>query len=156
MSDERRNHKKTQHRLKRKLKQQTLRREQTARTKVSLVKPDLNREVRRITQLAQAGDSRIVTVGKLVLFSTRSRDAWLLNPEDGFAACLCRDGKPQPVHIIDTPAAFAIDWPAKFTVDGELLNVLERSGSMVAITSYPTVELAAACRAVVGNTARGM
>src|SRR5438105_12709767 len=113
MSDEKKNRKKAQHRLKRRLKQQVRRREESARTKVSFVKPDINREVRHITQRAQAGDSRIVSVGNLVLFSTLTRDAWLLDPEDNFAACVCRDGEPQPVRILDTPETFAIDWPAK-------------------------------------------
>src|SRR5580692_1355108 len=71
------------------------------RVNAGFVTPDIHREVRYITQLAQAEDSRIVTVGNLVLFSTRARDAWLLDPEDDFAVCVCRDGEPQAFRIID-------------------------------------------------------
>jgi hypothetical protein len=75
MSDEKKNRKKAQHRLKRKLKQQQLRREQNAQIKVSIVNADIQREVGYITQRAQLGDSRLVALGKLVLFSTHTRDA---------------------------------------------------------------------------------
>ena len=54
--------------------------ERSAPIDASFVKPDIRREIRYITQLAQAEDSPIVTVGNLVLFSTRTRDAWLLDP----------------------------------------------------------------------------
>jgi hypothetical protein len=67
-------------------------------TDVRLVKPDIHREIRYITQRAQAADSRIVSLGKLVLFSTATRDAWLLDAEDSFAACVCRDGKADACH----------------------------------------------------------
>jgi hypothetical protein len=93
------------------------RREQGALVSARFVKPDIHREIRHITQLAQAEDSRIVTVGKLVLFSTRTRDAWLLDPEDNFALCLCRDGEPQPFRIINTPDTFAVEWPARFVIE---------------------------------------
>ena len=111
-----------------------------------LVKPDIQREIRHITQLALAEDSRIVTLGNLVLFSTRTRDAWLLDPEDDFALCLCRDGVIQPVSIIDSPTNFAIDWAATFAIDGADFIVQERFGKVIVIRGYPTVEIAAACR----------
>jgi hypothetical protein len=112
----------------------------------SFVRPDIHREIRYITQRAQAEDSRIVTLGNLVLFSTRTRDAWLLDAEDDFAICLCREGEPQPVRIIDGPDTFGIEWTADFAIDGEAFVVHERSGRVVVIHGYPTVEIAAACR----------
>ena len=83
--------------------------ERSAPIGASFVKPDIRREIRYITQLAQAEDSRIVTVGNLVLFSTRTRDAWLLDPEDNFVVCLSREGEPQPFRIIDAPDTFTIE-----------------------------------------------
>ena len=59
---------------------------------VGFVKPDIHSEISHITQLALAAESRIVTVGELVFFSTRTRDAWLLDAEDNYAICLCREG----------------------------------------------------------------
>src|SRR5277367_235963 len=40
-----------------------------------------------------------VTVGQLVLFSTETGDAWLLDPADRLAARLARDGENEPIHI---------------------------------------------------------
>jgi hypothetical protein len=87
-----------------------------------------------------------LTVGNLVLFSTRTRDAWLLDPEDDVAVCLCREGKPQPFRIIDAPNNFAIEWTASFAIEGEAFVVQERSGRVVVINGYPTIEISAACR----------
>ena len=133
-------------RLKRGLQPRECRRERSAPVDASVITPEIHREIRYITQLAQAEDSRIVTVGNLVLFSTRSRDAWLLDPEDDFTLCLCRDGEPQPFRIIDTPDTFAIEWTARFTIKGDTFIVQERSGRIAAIHGYPTAEISAACR----------
>jgi hypothetical protein len=107
-------------------------------TNAKLVKLDIHREIRYITQRAQAEDARIVTVGNLVLFSTETRDAWLLDTEDNFAACLCREGELQPLKITDTPDVFAIDWPACFAIEGTAFVVQEQSGRTVVIQGYPT------------------
>ena len=112
----------------------------------SFVKPDIHGEIRHITQLAQAEDARVVTLGNLVFFSTRTRDAWLLDREDDFALCLCRDGEPQPFRIVDSPDTFAIEWTADFTIEGDEFVVHERSGRVIVIHGYPTVEISAACR----------
>ena len=58
-------------------------------------------EIRHIQRRAARQDGRIVTVGQLILFSTETGDAWLLDKEDGFAAPLTRDGDPEVVHIED-------------------------------------------------------
>ena len=39
-------------------------------------------EVRYIQRRAADYDSRIVTIGQLILFSTKTGDAWLLDPAD--------------------------------------------------------------------------
>ena len=113
---------------------------------VRWTKPDINAEIRHITQLAQAQQSRIVQLGSLVLFSTRTGDAWLLDAEDHLALCLCRAGDPQPSRIIDRPTTFGIDWPATFTIEEGTFIVQERSGKTVAIQGYPTPEIAATFR----------
>jgi len=140
------NSKKNRERAKRRLKRERQPRERSGSVAASFVKPDIHREIRYITQLAQAEDSRIVTVGNLVLFSTRTRDAWLLDPEDDLAICLCREGEPQPFRIIDAPDTFAIEWTASFAIEEAAFIVRERSGKVLVIHGYPTVEIAAACR----------
>jgi hypothetical protein len=120
--------------------------EQSARINATFVRRDIPREIRYIIQLAQAEDARIVNLGNLVLFSTRTRDAWLLDAEDGLAARLCREGEPQPFRIIDGPDTLAIEWTATFTIQGTAFIVQQRSGRVVEIEGYPTVDITAACR----------
>jgi hypothetical protein len=87
-----------------------------------------------------------VSLANLVLFSTRSQDAWLLDPEDDFAVCLCREGEPQSFRIVDAPDSFAIEWPATFAIEGTKFIVHDRAGGAVVIDGYPTEEIAVACR----------
>jgi len=140
------NSKKKREEAKQRLKRKLLRRQRSAPINATFVRPDIHREIRYIIQRAQAEDSRIVALGKLVLFSTRTHDAWLLDSEDDFAICLCRDGEPQPFRIMDTPDTFAIEWTARFAIEGAAFIVQERSGREIVIHGYPTVEIAAACR----------
>jgi|SRR5712691_2063085 len=140
------NSKKKSKKVKRRLQREQRPRERGSLVDVRCVKPDIYHEIRYITQLAQVADSRIVTVGNLVLFSTPTCDAWLLDPEDNFALCLCRDGEPQPFRIIDTPDTFAIEWTATFAIVGAVFVVQERTERVVEIHGYPTVEISGACR----------
>src|SRR6201982_4283446 len=43
-------------------------------------------EVRYIQRRAANQDGRVVTLGRLILFSTKTGDAWLLDPADPLAA----------------------------------------------------------------------
>src|SRR5262244_4417217 len=74
-------------------------------------------EVRRIQQRAAEHDGRIITIGQLVLFSTETGDAWLLDPLDHLAARLARDGDPEPTHIEDTDTTFAIEWKGQYHIE---------------------------------------
>ena len=65
-------------------------------------------EVRYIQRRAADRDGRIVTIGQLVLFSTETGDAWLLDPGDQLAARLARDGQSEPILIEETDTTFAI------------------------------------------------
>src|SRR5438874_12834137 len=49
--------------------------------------------VRYIQRRAADRDGRIVAIGQLVLFSTKTGDAWLLDPTDQLAARLARGGR---------------------------------------------------------------
>jgi hypothetical protein len=107
---------------------------------------NIQREIDYITGLAKAGDTRLVALGEFVLFSTQTRDAWLLDRTDNFAACICRDGESQPLTLLDSPTQFAIDWPMLFEIEGPSFIVYERSGRSIEISGYPTADIAAACR----------
>jgi hypothetical protein len=69
-------------------------------------------EVRYIQRRAADYGSRIVTIGQLILFSTKTGDAWLLDPADQLAARLARQGESEPIHIEETDTTFAIGWKA--------------------------------------------
>lgn len=73
---------------------------------------NIRREADYIIEMAQARESHIVTVGSLVLFSTETGDAWMLDPDDFHALCLARDGIEQPVTIRETADSCRIGWTA--------------------------------------------
>jgi hypothetical protein len=99
-------------------------------------------EVRYIQRRAAEHDGRIVAVGQLVLFSTATGDAWLLDRSDLLAVRLARDGESEPVHIEDTDTAFSIGWTGRYRIDGLVFVYSDRaSGRVVTILGYPTGKL---------------
>lgn len=88
-------------------------------------------EVRSIQHRAAAHDGRVVTLGPLVLFSTASGDAWVLDPADYLATRLARDGDPLPVHIEDTATNFTIGWQGPYRIDGDAFVYADRESSRV-------------------------
>src|SRR5208283_3807997 len=75
-------------------------------------------EVRSIQRRAANHDGRIITIGQLVLFSTDTGDAWLLDRSDQLAARLARNGELETVHIEETDTAFSIGWRAAIASTG--------------------------------------
>ena len=61
-------------------------------------------EIGYIQDKAADHDGRIVTIGQLILFSTDTGDAWLLDVTDRLAARLARDGDPEPIYLEEIPA----------------------------------------------------
>src|SRR6204780_2957693 len=76
-------------------------------------------EVRSIQSRAADRDARIVTIGPLVLFSTQTGDAWLLDPADHLAARVARDGDPEHIHFEETDSNFPIGWNGNYQIDGD-------------------------------------
>ena len=99
-------------------------------------------EVRYIQRRAADYDSRIVTVGQLILFSTETGDAWLLDPGDRLAARLARDGESEPIHIEETDTTFAIGWTGSYRLDGPAFVYSDQdTGRVATILGYPTDKL---------------
>ena len=99
-------------------------------------------EVRYIQRRAADHDGRIVTVGQLVLFSTETGDAWLLDPADRLAARLARDGESEPIHIEESDTTFAIGWKGRYRIDGPAFVYSDHDAGRVAtILGYPTDKL---------------
>src|SRR6201984_1782115 len=67
-------------------------------------------EGRYIQRRAADHDGRIITIGQLVLFSTETGDAWLLDPGDRLAARLARGGQSEPIPIEETDTPLRIGW----------------------------------------------
>jgi hypothetical protein len=83
-------------------------------------------EVRYIQRRAAAHDSRIVSIGQLVLFSSESGDAWMLDPSEHLAVRLASDGHPEPIHIEDTETTFAVAWTGEYGIVGPAFLYTDR------------------------------
>ena len=100
-------------------------------------------EVRYIQDKAADHDGRMVTIGQLILFSTDTGDAWLLDVTDHLAARLARDGDPEPIHLEDTDTSFAIEWKGQYRIEGAAFIYADRhTGRITTILGYPTQKIA--------------
>ena len=96
-------------------------------------------EVRYIQDKAADHDGRIVKIGQLILFSTDTGDAWLLDITDQLAARLARDGDPEPIHLEETDTSFAIEWKGRYRIERSAFVYADRdTGRVTTILGYPT------------------
>ena len=103
----------------------------------------LAEEIRYIQKKADDHILRIVTIGQLILFSTETGDAWLLDVTDRLAARLARDGDPEPIHLEETDTSFAIGWKGNYRIDGPAFIYSDRkTGRVTTIIGYPTKKIA--------------
>jgi hypothetical protein len=80
----------------------------------------------------------VVGVGPLILFSTATRDAWVLDADDNLACCLARDGVDLAVDFEESDEGFSIRWQAGFEIHGEAFVLLENGPRVRTILGYPT------------------
>ena len=105
----------------------------------ALVSLHLAREVRHIQDRAAEHDGRIVSIGPLVLFSTDTGDAWILEPANHLASKLASDGDALPVHIEESQTTFAIEWQGRYRIEGDTFVYEDNKVTrLVAIRGYPT------------------
>jgi hypothetical protein len=65
-----------------------------------------------------------------------------LDPTDRLAAPLARDGDPEPIHIEETDATFAIEWKGHYRIEGAAFVYADRDTSRTrTILGYPTHQL---------------
>ena len=99
-------------------------------------------EVRYILGRAAEHDGRVITIGQIILFSTETGDAWLLDPSDQLAAQLARDGVAEPFHIEENETTFMIDWKGCYRIEGDAFVYMDReTGRLATIHGYPTDKL---------------
>jgi hypothetical protein len=103
----------------------------------------LAEEIEYIRSRAAEHDGRLVTVGPMVLFSTETGDAWLVDPADSLAARVARDGDPEDIHFEESDTNFAIGWKGNYQIDGDAFVFIDRDTARVTIIlGYPTRRLA--------------
>src|SRR4030095_5465169 len=99
-------------------------------------------EIGYIQDKAADHDGRIVTIGQLILFSTDTSDAWLLDITDQLAARLARDGDPEPISLEETDTSFAIEWKGHYRIEGPAFIYADRdTGRVTTILGYPTQKI---------------
>jgi hypothetical protein len=102
-------------------------------------------EVRYIQNKAADHDNRVVGFGQLVLFSTATGDAWLLDVSDQLAVRVARDGSPEPIELAESDTSFAIGWKGNYHIDGLAFVYRDReTGRVTTILGYPTQAIAQA------------
>ena len=100
-------------------------------------------EVRYIQNKAADHDSRIVSFAQLLLFSSETGDAWLLDVSDQLAARVARDGDPESIQLEETDANFAVGWKGTYQIDGPAFIYTDRKTRRVTtILGYPTQAIA--------------
>jgi hypothetical protein len=107
-------------------------------------------EIDYIQSRAAERDGRLVTVGPLVLFSTETGDAWLLDPSDHLAARLARDGDPEELSFEETDTSFAIGWKGNIRSTATLLSSSTAilRDSPLSLVTQPTASLNGADRKI--------
>ena len=98
--------------------------------------------MRYIQRRAADYDGRIVSIGQLILFSTETGDAWLLDAADRLAARLARDGASEPIDIEEADATFAIGWKGRYRIEGSSFVYSDHdTGRVTTILGYPVDKL---------------
>lgn len=96
-------------------------------------------EIRYIQRRAAERDSRIITIGPLLLFSTESGDAWMLDPVEHLARRLAEAGDPRPASVEETEKTFAVAWQGHYEIMGLAFVFNDNeSGRVTTILGYPT------------------
>ncbi len=117
---------------------------QTQSQLVSAEQMSIAREIEYIIGRAQEGDARVVSLAKLILFSTHTGDAWILDAEDKTALCLAKSGERQDFKVAETSSNFRIEWTYGYQIEGDYFTVIDHSGQIRSITGYPVCEIAKA------------
>jgi hypothetical protein len=109
-------------------------------------------EVRYMQRRAAERSGRIVTIGPLLLFSTDSGDAWILDPADHLATRIAKDGVSTPVHIEETDTSFAVGWQGGYEISGAAFIFADtESGRVTTILGYPTQRIVDQISSVYSN-----
>lgn len=100
-------------------------------------------EVDYIVKCAEQGQCTMVRLKSCILFSTEDGDAWLLDADDGSAACVCWHGARQPVKVVEDQTTFFIEYDTAIQIAGGVFRVdsLNPLIGKRAIMGYPVESL---------------
>jgi hypothetical protein len=99
-------------------------------------------EIRYIQQRAAERDTRIVTIGPLLLFSAESGDAWMLDPADRLATRLAEAGNPRLARVEETEESFAVGWQGRYEIIRSAFVFSDNeSGRVTTFLGYPTRQI---------------
>jgi len=110
-------------------------------TKLAVEELSLVKEVDYIIDRSRNQDSRVVALGSLILFSTITGDAWILDMKDDLALNLAVGGEKLSFEITETRESFNIGWTVKFQINENEFVVYEASGKIRTVFGYPTQEI---------------
>jgi hypothetical protein len=77
---------------------------------------------------------------QLVLFSTQTGDAWLLDPADQLALRLAQDGNSEAIRIEETDTTFAIAWKGRYRIEGRAFIYSDRDTGRTTIYCLRSAE----------------
>ncbi|HTO03378.1 MAG TPA: SEC-C metal-binding domain-containing protein [Opitutus sp.] len=98
-------------------------------------------EAELVQERAARAEPCVIRLGPIVLFSTATRDAWMIDVQHGEAACLARAGEVQPVSIEETASKFGVAWQGRHRLDDEAFVVIENDGNTQTYRDYPVAEI---------------
>lgn len=102
----------------------------------------IQKEIQHVMGCASRGESRIITLGVLVFFSTSDGDAWMLDAEDGLANCLMSQGQARPSPLQgETSSNFSIAWDSRFVIEKRCFFSVSRDGRTIAWPGFPADEI---------------
>lgn len=105
---------------------------------------DLQDEVHYIQERAAEADTRVVKIGKLLLFSAENGDAWILDTTEQLACMIAHEGAALPVSLERKDQRYAVKWTGRYRIDGaSFIYVGESSGDFEAYRGYPLQQIKA-------------
>ena len=104
-------------------------------------KVNINLEANYIMKRALNHETKIVSLLGLILFSTETGDAWILDPKDGLSLCLLKNGEEQEFNIYESTSELKIEWNSNYDIEDEKFIIYSPTGQIKTIIGYPTEKI---------------
>ena len=101
----------------------------------------LVKEIDSIVKEARKSKCYLLIFGYLLLFSTVTRDVWIIDLKNDLGLKLAEDGKKLIYEIEETETGLKVGWSVKFFIDSDEFIVCDSSGTIGVYYEYPTDEI---------------